>query len=185
MGWHLRGTEVLPIGRKPRLRLGQMRRGEAATFHLFVNFFRRFLERLLSRGPAVLPPGCSRAARGSYGESLAARHCERELGYRILARNWRHKRDELDLVCLDGAALVFIEVRARAADALVSGYHSIGVKKMEALRRACKAYLRQLQNPPKHFRFDVIDVALVTGERGEVRHYANVPLFHKHYTADQ
>jgi len=49
------------------------------------------------------------------------------------------------------------------------------------LQRACKNYLKQLQNPPKHFRFDVIDVTLIEGQRGEVRHYTNVPLFHKHY----
>ncbi|MGB0744845.1 MAG: YraN family protein, partial [Opitutales bacterium] len=114
---------------------------------------------------------------------LAAKHCRSELGYKILTRNWRSKKDELDLICMDGQVLVFIEVRARARDALVSGYASVDGHKKKVLQRACKSYLKQLQNPPKHFRFDIIDVSLHEGERGEVRHYANVPLFHKHYTA--
>ena len=128
-------------------------------------------------------PGSSRDERGRYGERLAAEYCQRELGYRVLARNWRHKRDELDLICMDQGVLVFVEVRARAENARVSGFHTVGVKKKKVLQRACKAYLKQLQNPPKHFRFDIVDVVLIEGARGEVRYYANVPLFNKHYTA--
>lgn len=130
-----------------------------------------------------LPAGSNRAERGRYGEDLAARYCRKELGYRVLTRNWRSKKDELDLICMDNEVLVFIEVRARAAEALVSGYASVNARKKKVLQRACKSYLKQLQNPPKHFRFDIIDVTLDEGARGKVRHYANVPLFHKHYTA--
>ncbi|MFO8026473.1 MAG: YraN family protein [Opitutales bacterium] len=129
-----------------------------------------------------MPVGSSRAERGRYGEDLAERFCRKELGYRILTRNWRSKKDELDLVCMDQDVLVFVEVRARSKDALVSGYASVNARKKKVLQRACKSYLKQLQNPPKHFRFDVIDVSLEEGTCGEVRHYANVPLFHKHYT---
>ena len=133
----------------------------------------------------VLAPNSSRAGRGQYGEDLAERYCRKELGYRVLARNWRSKRDELDLICLDQEVLVFVEVRSRAKDALVSGFHSVTKHKKKVLQRACKSYLKQLQNPPKHFRFDIIDIALSDGEPGEVRHYANIPLFHKHYTPPQ
>jgi len=131
----------------------------------------------------VLAAGSSRAERGRYGEDLAERYCRKELGYRVLTRNWRSKRDELDLICMDANVLVFIEVRSRAEEALVSGYASVDAHKKKVLQRACKSYLKQLQNPPKHFRFDIIQVTLTAGTRGKVRHYANVPLFHKHYTA--
>jgi len=148
-----------------------------------VKIFHQMCERFFPKGPGVLAAGSSRAERGRYGEDLAAAYCRRKLGYRLLARNWRHKRDELDLVCLDGEVLVFVEVRARSREALVSGFYSVDASKKKVLQRACKSYLKQLQNPPKHFRFDVIDIALAEGECGDVRHYANVPLFHKHYTA--
>ena len=142
----------------------------------------QFIRERLSRKPDTLASDSSRAERGQYGEDLADRFCRKELGYKILTRNWRSKKDELDLICMDGEVLVFIEVRARAKDALVSGYASVNTHKKKVLQRGCKSYLKQLQNPPKHFRFDIIDVSLAEGELGEVRHYANVPLFHKHYT---
>jgi putative endonuclease len=147
-----------------------------------VKFFRSIAKRLFGE-QGVLAAGSSRAERGRYGEDLAARYCRKELGYRLLARNWRSKKDELDLVCMDKEVLVFIEVRSRAEEALVSGYASVDAHKKKVLQRACKSYLKQLQNPPKHFRFDIIDVTLSEGMRGKVRHYTNVPLFHKHYTA--
>lgn len=147
-----------------------------------MNLFQRIHERLFLKRAKHLPAGSSRAERGRYGEDLAERFCRKELGYRILTRNWRSKKDEIDLVCMDGKVLVFIEVRSRAKDALVSGYASVNARKKKVLQRACKSYLKQLQNPPKHFRFDIIDVSLEDGAVGQVRHYAKVPLFHKHYT---
>ncbi|MFP4157887.1 MAG: YraN family protein [Opitutales bacterium] len=143
--------------------------------------FLQYIRERFSGSPKKLPVGACGAVRGRFGEDRAEAFCRRELGYRVIARNWRHKRDELDLVCHDGTTLIFIEVRARDASALVSGYHSIGVKKKKALQRAAKSYLKQLQNPPKHFRFDVIDIALTEGEPGKLHHYANIPLFSKHY----
>lgn len=147
-----------------------------------MNLFQRIHERLFLKRAKHLPAGSSRAERGRYGEDLAERFCRREMGYRILTRNWRSKKDEIDLICMDGEVLVFIEVRSRAKDALVSGYASVNARKKKVLQRACKSYLKQLQNPPKHFRFDIIDVSLEDGAVGQVRHYTKVPLFHKHYT---
>ncbi len=132
--------------------------------------------------PKKLAPNSTRAERGQYGEDLAADYCKRTLGFKVIARNWRHKRDELDIVCLDAGVLVFVEVRARAASALVGGYHSIDRHKKRVLQRGSKAYINQLQNPPKHVRFDVIDVSLSDEGEGDIRHYGNVPLFTKHYT---
>lgn len=150
-----------------------------------VNGLRRFFNRLFRRPPRALPPGSGRAARGRFGEDLAEDFCRRKLGYRVVARNWRRKRDELDLVCRDGEVLVFIEVRARAEGALVPGVHSIRERKKAVLLRACKNYLSCLHQPPKHFRFDIIDVVISARGEGEVRHYANVPLFSKHFIADR
>ena len=132
--------------------------------------------------PKKLASNSTRGERGQYGEDLAADYCKRTLGFQVITRNWRHKRDELDIVCLDAGVLVFVEVRARAADALVGGYHSIDTRKKRVLQRGSKAYINQLQNPPKHVRFDVIDVSLSDEGEGDVRHYGNVPLFSKHYT---
>ena len=99
-----------------------------------------------------------------------------------LATTWRCGRDEIDLICQDGEVVVFIEVRARSEDALVSGYHSIDRHKKKVLRRACGNYLKRLKEPPRHFRFDIIDVSICKNGKGDVRHYSNVPLFNKHFS---
>jgi len=148
-----------------------------------VNIFHRISERIFRRRPRRLAAGAGRAERGQFGEDLAADYCKDELGYRILVRNWRYKRDEVDLICMDNGVLVFVEVRARAENALVSGFYSVDKHKKDVLRRAYKQYLKQLQNPPKHFRFDIIDVSISLEGAGNVRHYTNVPLFHKHFSA--
>ena len=148
-----------------------------------VNLFHRIREKFFGKTPPILGAESSRAERGRYGEDLAEAHCREKLGYRLIARNWRSGRDELDLICRDGEILVFIEVRARSEAALVSGFHSVDAKKKAILERGCKAYLKQLRKPPKHLRFDVIDVVLRDNEPGEVRHYQNIALFSKHYSA--
>lgn len=121
---------------------------------------------------------------GAYGERCAAAWLRRERGFGIVARNWRSpkdRRDEIDLVCDDRGVLVFVEVKARAADALVPGYHAINARKKRALRRAMGVYLRQLPLKPRTFRFDVVEVMLWPGGKESILHFENVPLFSKHF----
>ena len=125
------------------------------------------------------------ANAGERGEQLAADWLRRERGYRILARNWRDPRDrrhELDLVCRDGEALVFVEVKARAAGALVPGYYAVDRSKKQVMRRAIDAYLGLLKLPPRTFRFDVVEVTLASDAGSPaVLHFENVTLFPKHH----
>jgi putative endonuclease len=150
-----------------------------------VHFFNRICGRVWGRRALRLPEGSTRAQRGVFGEDLAADYCRRVLGYRVIVRNWRYQRYELDLICQDGGVLVFVEVRARAEDALVPGYYSVDRHKKDVLCRGCGYYLKQLADPPQHFRFDIIDVSICKGGRGVVRHYANVPLFNKHFSVQR
>jgi putative endonuclease len=121
-------------------------------------------------------------ARGAAGERAAEAHL-RAQGLRVLARNWRNpadRREEIDLVCQDGAALVFVEVKTRAATALVSGAHAVDRRKRRALRAACAAYLRRVRPAPRTWRFDVVEVAWpAPGEARPplVRNFADAALF--------
>ncbi len=128
--------------------------------------------------------GGGTAAAGVAGEQAAADFLSAR-GWRIVARNWRSprdRRDELDLVARDGDVLVFVEVKTRAATALVAGFDTVNARKKRVLRRAATAYLRSLRPPPATFRFDVVEVATnVDGRPPDVRHFENVPLFPKHF----
>lgn len=114
--------------------------------------------------------------RGRAGEDAAADFLMKA-GHRILERNWRAGRDEIDLITVDGPCLVFVEVRARAQGALVGGYHSIDKRKRAALRRVCFAYLDGCRPRPRTYRFDVVQIALGKGGQMEIHHYAGVSLF--------
>jgi putative endonuclease len=139
------------------------------------------------------------ARTGEAGESAAAAHLA-GIGLKILARNWRNPddtREELDLVCMDGDVLVFVEVKTRKAGARVGGYQAVNKRKKAVLLRACGAYLGRLRPAARHYRFDIVEVthsatpaaaaradAAQLPERLrsvrdglEVLHFANVPLF--------
>jgi putative endonuclease len=126
----------------------------------------------------------ARAEAGARGEQAAADYLQARHGFTIVTRNWRSprdRRDELDLVCRDGDVLVFVEVKARAEGALVSGFQAVDERKRRALRRAVHAYLGALASPPRTFRFDVAEVTLSGRLPAQVMHFANVPLFPKGY----
>jgi putative endonuclease len=86
-------------------------------------------------------------------------------------------------VCRDGEVLVFVEVKTRAAGALVPGYHAVDERKKRALRRGIEVYLAQLGDKPQTFRFDVVEVAFSAdgAAESEVLHFENVPLFSKYF----
>lgn len=119
---------------------------------------------------------------GARAESLAADWLRRERGFSLVTRNWRNprnRREEIDLVCRDRETLVFVEVKARAAAALVPGYYAVNAAKKRVLRRAVRSYLRALAAKPRAFRFDVVEVTLPPkGARVEaqVLHFENVTL---------
>jgi putative endonuclease len=144
---------------------------------------------MFARIKAILDKMTSNGS-GDRGEKLAARHLIEKAGYRVLAANWRNprdRRDELDLVALDGETLVFVEVKTRVADALVPGYYAVNKRKKRVVERAARAYLHGLKQKPHTVRFDIVEVAMSrTGASGGpvIRHFENVPLFPKSFRPD-
>jgi putative endonuclease len=100
----------------------------------------------------------SRIAVGQLGEQLAAEHFER-LGWEIVARNFRTRYGELDLVASVGDTLVFCEVktcRAGHGDPWMN-LHEI---KQTKVRRMASAWLSMVRERPRFaaIRFDAIGV---------------------------
>lgn len=111
---------------------------------------------------------------GDRGEDLAAAHLEAD-GYRVLDRNYRFMRNEVDLVCLDpeqGGEIVFVEVKTRTGRGFGAPEASVTEEKQQALIEVARAYLheRQLEGAPA--RFDVLTVML-TDEDPTIDHYEN------------
>ena len=105
----------------------------------------------------------------------------RKKGYQMVAKNWRCKNDELDLICRDKEILLFVEVKTRTSRALVSGYYAIYRRKKKALLRGCRAYLWTLPQKPKTVKFDVVEVSRTRRKIEKIYQFENVPLFPKEF----
>ncbi len=96
----------------------------------------------------------SPAERGRAAEERARHHLE-AAGLRLLARNYRTRRGEIDLVMAEGDVTVFVEVRCRRRGDYGGALASVGRHKRQRLQRAAAAWLAQ---QPGWARFDVIAI---------------------------
>jgi putative endonuclease len=104
---------------------------------------------------------------GRIGEEVAARYLEHH-GFSIVARNWRCREGELDIIARDGGELVFVEVRSRRRRGFLEPSEWFPVAKRRKLLVVARAYL--YQSGEEGGRFDVIGVVLAP--RGpEITHY--------------
>jgi putative endonuclease len=102
------------------------------------------------------PTGTVTAAQAAGGaaEDAAARFLE-DRGLAIVARNYRTRMGEIDLIARDGETLVFVEVRMRSSDHYGGGAESIGWRKRSRIEAAARQYLALLRREPA-CRFDVV-----------------------------
>lgn len=114
---------------------------------------------------------------GRRGEDVAAEWLE-ERGYRILDRNYRFQREEIDLVCFqpnpanDGGEIVVVEVKARSGDRFGAPEAAVDPAKQKAILRVTEAYLHERRLMPTPLRFDVIAVRFDRGTPS-VEHFEN------------
>lgn len=90
---------------------------------------------------------------GARAEALAAAFLERH-GLAVLERNFRVRGGEIDLVCREGKALVFVEVRLRRRGDFGGAAASITASKRRRLVLAAQHYL--MRQPDAICRFDAV-----------------------------
>jgi putative endonuclease len=100
---------------------------------------------------------------GARAEDLCA-ELLRAAGMRLLARNWRCRHGEIDLIAEDDGTVVFAEVRQRSSGDFGGAAESVTRAKRDRLLAAARLYLSS--RPDAHCRFDVF---LVEGEPRQVR----------------
>lgn len=105
----------------------------------------------------------TRGARGREAESAAAAWLEGQ-GYRVIDRNHRTRRGEVDLVCEEGETLCFVEVRSRATELFGTPAESIDRAKTMKVVRAAKDWALRNEALERSIRFDV--VAVLQGDSG-------------------
>lgn len=113
----------------------------------------------------------SRIVLGKTGEDLACRELQR-LGYAIVARRYRRRDGELDIIARDGRTLVFVEVKARQDREFGEAAEAVGVLKRRRMARLAVEYVTRhgLANCP--CRFDVVSIHFDEG-RPEIAVFRN------------
>jgi putative endonuclease len=106
--------------------------------------------------------------RGESAEARAAVFLEGR-GLKIIARNYRCRFGEIDLVARNGATLVFVEVRARTSEAYGGAAGSITFAKRRRLLAAARHYLAR-QGAHCACRFDVV---LMSGSSSRIEWIAD------------
>jgi putative endonuclease len=107
-------------------------------------------------------------ARGARGEALAAAWLEGR-GYAVLARNFRCREGEIDIVAEKDGAVAFVEVKSWRAHGRAELEHSIGPAKQRRIARAARRFL--LSRAGLRDRSMSFDVILLAG--GRIEHLQN------------
>jgi putative endonuclease len=96
---------------------------------------------------------------GRRGEAAVERHYVAR-GYRVIARNWRCRLGELDLVAARGATLVICEVKTRRGARFGGGFEAVDARKRQKLRALAETFCLQHPVDASSVRFDVASVRL-------------------------
>ena len=103
-----------------------------------------------------------RVELGKTGEDLACRELERR-GYAIIARRYRQRLGEIDIIARDGPTMVFVEVKTREGRAFGDAAEAVTAAKRRRIAALAADYLTRhhLVNCP--CRFDVVSIHLAAG----------------------
>ena len=104
----------------------------------------------------------ARIALGKTGEDLACAELAHR-GYVILARRYRRRGGELDIVARDGPTLVFVEVKARDGHAFGDAAEAVTAFKRRRITRLALDYMMRHHLSDCPCRFDVVSIHLDSG----------------------
>lgn len=105
---------------------------------------------------------------GILGEKLAVKFLENK-GYKILETNWRHDKDEIDIIAMDANELVIVEVKTRSSENYGFPEDAVDSNKEHYLIRATEAFIEG-NNLDVETRFDIISI-IHNKNNTNIRHF--------------
>lgn len=93
---------------------------------------------------------------GKEAENLAADFLVHS-GYRILVRNYRYLKAEIDIIAEKERQVIIVEVKARATDIFIEPHEAVNRKKIRMLVEAADHFMNS-RNGDEEVRFDIISV---------------------------
>lgn len=106
--------------------------------------------------------------RGFEGEDLAITFLK-EKGYRLLERNYRYKRSEIDLIVEKDNWLVFVEVKTRSSTSFGYPEEFVDEKKAAKIMEGADQYIHE-NNWKANVRYDIVSIVLKKGN-SEIVHF--------------
>lgn len=108
---------------------------------------------------------------GNIGENSVCKYLV-EKGYTIIARNYRIKGGEIDIIATDADYIVFVEVKTRKPNSISGGFDSVNKRKQHLIIKTasdyCSKYPVDLQP-----RFDVAEVKIINGNVQSIDYIKN------------
>ncbi|WP_233882980.1 YraN family protein [Tenacibaculum piscium] len=111
---------------------------------------------------------------GEKGEQLAIEYLEKN-GYKILEKNYRYKKAEVDIIAEKEAVLVVVEVKTRSSTYFGNPQDFVNPKKIKLLVYAMNHYVHQ-KNIDLEIRFDIIGI-LQTNNTFKIEHIEDAFLY--------
>ena len=108
-------------------------------------------------------PNDHRVSLGQLGEELACAALQRR-GYAIIARRYRTRCGEIDVVARDGETIVFVEVKAKAGHTCGTAREAVTPRKRRQIISMATHYLARHRVGADAVRFDVVAVTAVPGQ---------------------
>ncbi len=113
-----------------------------------------------------------RQSLGESGENLAVRELTAR-GYAILARRYRTRHGEIDIIAEHGTTIVFVEARARATAEFGRAAETVTDAKKRKVTAMATDYLARHQIVNRACRFDVVAIDDAFGTSPEITVYPN------------
>ena len=109
---------------------------------------------------------------GGAGEDLAAAVLVKK-GFRLIERNYRYGKGEIDIIAKDGDLLVFIEVKARKNLEFGPPELAITRGKQNQIKKIAAAYLYEKEIKDTQCRFDVVAIQFMPKQNPKINHIKN------------
>jgi putative endonuclease len=95
--------------------------------------------------------------RGRRGERIACRFLLRQ-GFDVLARRYRGRSGELDLIAIEQETLVFVEVKTRTSRDFGEPWEFVDWQKQQILQRTAEEFIVEHDLGDYRYRFDIVSV---------------------------
>lgn len=109
---------------------------------------------------------------GRMGEEMACAYLVKK-GYRLLERNYRMPRGEIDLIMSHESRYIFVEVKTRNCDRFGDGREAITQQKQNRIRTVALHYLKNRPFSTGRIRFDVIIITINENFLSHISHIEN------------